>query len=212
MVMPRSPLRDRDEYQEVPVPERLRAELANHRLNRFRCRLEVGHDQGIASAWHRIERTHHRCADKVVGRRIGVHHRDDGDALFECADCGNFGAIGHADQHHPVPVVCARLEDRRAILAGATEKREGIGKIFDGKPRFFSKAVRGEMIGVAGRRETRPSPMPRSEASLRWDWAPSRSTDSKSPSTILAFSGSTVRVVWGIPRPPIRATSTLFTT
>src|SRR5215831_15321946 len=43
--------------------------------------------------------------------------------------------------------------------------------------------------------------IPRSDASLRWDCAPSRSTDSKRPSTIRAFSDSSLRAACGIPRP-----------
>src|SRR5690349_13479299 len=43
--------------------------------------------------------------------------------------------------------------------------------------------------------------MPRSEASLRCDCAPSRSTDSNRPSTIRAFSESSLRAACGIPPP-----------
>src|ERR1700730_10878052 len=43
--------------------------------------------------------------------------------------------------------------------------------------------------------------MPRSEASLRCDCARSRSTDSNRPSTIRAFSDSSLCAACGIPRP-----------
>src|SRR5215467_12653602 len=43
--------------------------------------------------------------------------------------------------------------------------------------------------------------MPRSDASLRCDCAPSRSTDSNRPSTIRAFSESSLRAACGIPHP-----------
>ena len=50
------------------------------------------------------------------------------------------------------PRPCAACEQRRAVRLGLPEEPEGIGQVFDGKPRLLGKALRGEIVDVAPRR------------------------------------------------------------